>query len=93
MAGETSTDRQGPSPGPLIPFPGWDPRGPNIKRKRALFTSLGPFSAIVIVVGIGGFGPFETLGAPFSRGPQGLVPPPTPHLWNHLSSPVGRSAN
>ena len=29
---------------------------------------------------VGCFGPFETLGDPFLRGPQGL-------LWNHFSSP------
>ena len=35
--------------------------------------------------GIGGFGPFETLGDPFTQG----LPRPSPlHLWNHFSSPV-----
>ena len=44
-------DRERPSPpGPFIPFPGWDPGEPYIKCKWSLFTSLGLFSAIAIVV-------------------------------------------
>ena len=35
---------------------------------------------------IGDFGPFETLGDPFPRGPP--RPSPPPHLWNNFSSPV-----
>ena len=39
----------------------------------AFFTSLGLLFSYCNSC-IGGFGPLETLGDPFSRGPQGLVP-------------------
>ena len=77
MAGETGgTGRDLPLRTPFIPVPGWDPGGGG-----RIYNEMGPFyfswtffSAIAIVVGIGDFGPFETPGDPFPRGPQGLVP-------------------
>ena len=78
MAGETGGGGDLPLRAPLIPFPGWD-LGP----KWALFTSLGLFFSNCNS-SIGSFGPFETLGDTFPRGP----PRPSPlDLWNHFSSP------
>ena len=84
MAGEAGvTGRDLPLRAPSIPFPGWDPGWTNTWRKWALFTSLGLFFSNCNSC-IGGFGPFETLGDPFPRGP----PRPSPtHLWNYFSSP------
>ena len=50
---------------------------------------MGPFYFFLTVFSncnscIGGFGPFEILGDPFPRGPQGLVPPPPPPLESFL---------
>ena len=87
MAGETGGggDREGPSPPGPINFTSWgDPEGPIYNENGPFLLLLDCFSAIAIVVGIGGFGPFETLEDPFPRGPPGPSPP---HLWNHFSSP------
>ena len=78
-------DWEGPSPpGPTNSLSWVGPGVPNILRKWALFTSLGLFFSNCNNC-IGGFGPFETLGDPFPRGP----PKPCPlNLWNHFSSPA-----
>ena len=59
---------------PQIPFPGWDQGDPIYNENGPFLLLFDYFSAISVVVGIGGFGPFETLGDRFPRGPQGLVP-------------------
>ena len=90
MAGETGgTGRDLPLRSTLIPFPGWDPGGTQYITKWALFTSLGLQlqSKNNCNSCIGGFGPFETLGDPFSRGPPRPSPPPS-HLSNNFSSPA-----
>ena len=51
------------------------PRSPLHITKWALFTSLGPFFSNSNSC-IGGFGPLETLGDPFPRGPPRPSPPP-----------------
>ena len=82
---EKPGDREGPSPpGPINSISWVGPGGPSIQRKWILFTSLGVlFSNYNSCIGV--FGPFETLGDPFPRGP----PRPSPlHLWNHFSSPA-----
>ena len=80
MAGETGgggTGRDLPLRTPLIPFPGRDPGDPIYNKIGPFYFFLTVFSAIAIVVGIGGFGPFlRYLGTLFLEGPQGLVPPP-----------------
>ena len=69
MAGETGgTGRDLPLRAPSIPIPGWDPRGPIYNENGPFLLILDCFSAISIVVGIGGFGPFETPGDPFLGG-------------------------
>ena len=76
MAGETGRDREGPSPpGPIISISSGG-GGPIYNENGPFLHILDCFSAIAIVVGIGGFGPFKTLGDPFSRGPARPSPPP-----------------
>ena len=72
---EGGTGRDLPLRAPLISFPRWDKIQNQYITKWALFTSLGLFFSNCNSC-IRGFGPFETLGDPFPRGPQGLVPPP-----------------
>ena len=59
---------------PLIPSPGWDREDPIYNENGPFLLLLDCFSATAIVVPIGSFGSFDTLGDPFPRGPQGLVP-------------------
>ena len=67
-------DREGPSPpGPIDSISWVGPGGTRYITKMGPFTSLGLFFSNCNSC-IGGFGPFETLGDPFPRGPQGLVP-------------------
>ena len=78
-------NREGPSPpGPINSISCVGPGGTQYITKWALFTSLVLFFSNCSSC-IGGFGPFETLGDPFPRGPPRSSPP---HLSNHLSSPV-----
>ena len=78
-------DREGPfPPGPINSISWVGPGGQIYNENGPFLLLLGYFSAIAIVVAIGGFGPFKTLGDPFPRGP--LRPSPL-HLWNHFFSP------
>ena len=62
-------DREGPSPPGPMNFISWvGPGGTQYITKWALFTSLGMFFSNYNSC-IGGFGPFETLGDSFLRGP------------------------
>ena len=89
MAGETGgggTGRDPPFRAPSISSPGWDPEW-----EHAIYDENGPFFTSLRLFFsncnscIGGFGPFDTLGDPFPRGPAR----PNPlHLWNHFSSPA-----
>ena len=77
MAGETGgggggTGRDLPS-GPINSISSVGPGGPIIYRKCFFFITLRLFFSNYNSC-TGGFGPFETLGDPFPRGPQGLVP-------------------
>ena len=77
MAGETGGgDREGPFPPSPINSISWvGPGGNQYVTKWALFTSLGLFFSNCKSC-IGGFGPFETFGDPFPRGPPRPSPPP-----------------
>ena len=75
-------DREGPSPpGPINSSSWLRPGGTEYITKWALLTSLGLFfsnsnSCIGVRISYkGGFGPFETLGDPFPRGPPRPSPP------------------
>ena len=91
MAGETGGGggEDLPLRAPLISFPGWDRGDPIYNENGPFLLFLDCFSAIAIIVGIGGFGPFETLGTLYLEGPQGLVPSTSgiisPALASHQS--------
>ena len=76
MAGETGGTGGTFPPGPINSISWVGPGGPIYNENGPFLLLLDCFSAIAIVVGIGGFGPLETLGDPFPWGP--LMPsPPT----------------
>ena len=82
MAGETGGDREGPSPpGPINSIAWVGPGG------TQYITKMGPFTSIRLFFSnckscMGSFGPFETLGDPFPRGPP--RPSPLPPLESFL---------
>ena len=75
--GGGGTGRDLPLRAPLVSLPGWDLGGGPIYNENGPFLLLlDCFPEITLVVGIGGFGPFETLEDAFPRGGGGPGPSP-----------------